>query len=786
MERYARFIVRHNVGVLTFIAIVTALAVAQLPNLRFEIQRRAQLPQGHPYVRTHNDIADMFGGETTIVVGVMPRRGDIFTPTVLDKVQRITRNLERQPGVVPGSVLSIAAERVKSVRATDDGIDVHPFYVEIPNSPDAIRIIREEVRADSIFSKTLVGGDSRAAAIVADFDDRLTDSEIHRTVSQIVDPERDSEVAIAIGGAPLVRAYIAEYTKQMGYLFLIAVAIIGLVHFEAFRTLQAMLLPLVTALLSVIWTLGLLGASGEPLDTWTALTPIVILAVAAGHAVQILKRYYEEYDRGVPNREAVVRSLVTMGPVMITAGTIAAAGFASLMTFGVGTVRVFALTLALGILSSLVIEMSFIPACRALMRPRQARKRVLKGRSRLLERFLEGLARVVTRQPKRVLAITVILVGIAVFGVLRVRVNNSFHEWFPADSRLRTDDIQLNQRLAGTSTLYVLLQGQGEGDLLSPKVLEAVGDLEDWLKRQPNVGAAISVYDYVQRMHTVMTGATVLPQDEALIEQYLFLYSMSGPDELGSFLDGAHRNAVLRAYAKTDEAEYGTDLLLRLQQFARVRFEGLPVTVRFGGGALGVQSALNEVVVREKLVNILQVTFIIFLLSALAFRSIAGGILVITPLMISVTLIFGIMGFTNTWLSVGTATVSAMAVSIGADFAIYLIARIREEIGAGFAIDQAVVRGLRTAGGGVCFVASAVVLGYLVLSLSGFRLWVHLGVLTAMMIAVSALAALTIVPSLITIVRPRFLSVQSLLRGDEDAAKPGAATVTYALRPPNP
>src|SRR4029450_5155020 len=245
----------------------------------------------------------------------------------------------------------------------------------------------------------LVGGDSRAAAIVADFDDRLTDSEIHRTVSQIVDPERDSEVAIAIGGAPLVRAYIAEYTKQMGYLFLIAVAIIGLVHFEAFRTLQAMLLPLVTALLSVIWTLGLLGASGEPLDTWTALTPIVILAVAAGHAVQILKRYYEEYDRGVPNREAVVRSLVTMGPVMITAGTIAAAGFASLMTFGVGTVRVFALTLALGILSSLVIEMSFIPACRALMRPRQARKRVLKGRSRLLARFLEGLARGVTRGP---------------------------------------------------------------------------------------------------------------------------------------------------------------------------------------------------------------------------------------------------------------------------------------------------------------------------------------------------------------------------------------------------
>src|SRR5215470_3817508 len=91
MERYARFVVRHNVAVLTFIAIVTALAMAQLPKLRFEIRRRAQLPQSHPYVRTHNDIADLFGGETTIIIGVMPQHGDIFTPPVLGKVQRLTR-----------------------------------------------------------------------------------------------------------------------------------------------------------------------------------------------------------------------------------------------------------------------------------------------------------------------------------------------------------------------------------------------------------------------------------------------------------------------------------------------------------------------------------------------------------------------------------------------------------------------------------------------------------------------------------------------------------------------
>jgi len=251
---------------------------------------------------------------------------------------------------------------------------------------------------------------------------------------------------------------------------------------------------------------------------------------------------------------------------------------------------------------------------------------------------------------------------------------------------------------------------------------------------------------------------------------------MSGPDQLGPFIDSSHRNAVLRAYAKTDEAEYGSRLLAGLQQFARARFDGLPVKVSVAGGALGVQTALNEVVVREKIVNILQVGAIILLLSSLALRSLVGGLLVITPLVFAVAVCLGGMGYTQTWLSVGTATVSAMAISIGADFAVYLIYRIREETRLGLELSEALTRSLQTAGGATCFVASAVVLGYLVLALSGFRLWVQLGVLTAMMVVVGAVATLTIIPSIVMIVRPRFLVDQRRTNADA-GVKSGALTV---------
>jgi predicted RND superfamily exporter protein len=773
MERYARFIVAHPRLVVAAVCLVTVLAILQLPKIHLEIRRRAQLPQDHPYVQVQNEIADRFGGETTIIIGVLPRRDDVFAPEILQKIQRISHRLEQQRGVVPGSLLSITAERVKAIRATADGIDVRPFVDEVPTSSAAIDKLRSEFLHDPIFSGTLAAPDGRATAIVVDFDDSLTDVEIHNLIESVLRDERTQDVDLVVGGAPLVRAYMTDYIRQMDYLFLAAVVIIGMVHYEAFRTVQAMLLPLVTALVSVVWSLGTLAYWGEPLDTWSALSPVVILAVAAGHAVQILKRYYEEFDRTGSNNEAVVRSLVAVGPVTITAGCVASAGFGSLVTFGVASVRVFGFTLALGILSALVVEMTFIPACRVLLPAPRGRETMTGGGGRALRWMLERIATSTTTYPRMVLGLSAVLVAVFLVGATQVRVDNSFHGWFPRDSRLRLDDDELNSRLAGTSTLYVLVQGDKEGAIADPQVIRALGDLEKWLRNQPNIGATLSVYDHIAHMHSVMTGETIIPDNRALIEQYLFLYSMSGPDQLSSFVDSNERNAVLRAYAKSDEAEFGDKLLVGLQSFATSRFAGLPVKVRVGGGALGVQTALNEMVVREKLVNILQVGGIILLLSGLALRSLAGGLLVVTPLVVAIAVCFGVMGFTGTWLSVGTSTVSAMAISIGADFAIYLIYRIREELQTGTVLDDALKKSLQTAGGAICFVASAVVLGYLVLALSGFRLWVHLGVLTALMMIVGAVATLMIIPSIVIVVRPRFLVGQRAVSSPE-AAKPGA------------
>jgi outer membrane lipoprotein-sorting protein len=140
------------------------------------------------------------------------------------------------------------------------------------------------------------------------------------------------------------------------------------------------------------------------------------------------------------------------------------------------------------------------------------------------------------------------------------------------------------------------------------------------------------------------------------------------------------------------------------------------------------------------------------------FRSVIAGFLVLVPLVAAVASIFGIMGITNIPLQMATATVSALAVGIGADYAIYFLYRLRDSYRESKEIAVAMRGAFASAGKAVMFVATAVAGGYAVLIASwGFYIHIWLGALIAMAMVVSAAAALTVMPALAVLMRPRFL-----------------------------
>ena len=302
-----------------------------------------------------------------------------------------------------------------------------------------------------------------------------------------------------------------------------------------------------------------------------------------------------------------------------------------------------------------------------------------------------------------------------------------------------------------------------------------MSDFEGFMERNATIGGITSIADHVKRMHQAANNGDpaffVIPDNQRLIAQYLLLYGMAaGPDGLSAYVDAGYQRAVIRALSKTDSAAFSRALLSQLQDYAARRFQGLPVRVEIAGGTLGVQTAMNDIVVHDKLINTLQVGGIIFLLSALVLRSLLGGVFVLLPLAFAVVVNLGIMGWSHTWLDMTTAAITAMGVSIGADFAIYLIFRVREEAAVAPTLADALRTGLQTSGKAIFFVASAVALGYLVLPFAGFSLWTRLGVLTAIIVSVSALATLTVIPALVLIGRPHFLLRTRRLAADGAAA----------------
>ncbi len=763
-ERYVDWIVRHRIFVVVAMLAVTAFWASQLPALRVEIDPDANLPQDHPYIQALKTLERTFGEKNLVVVGLFPKNGNIYTAAFLAKVQRITRRIGEMPGLIRSTYLSIASPLAKAIEGDGDTLLVRPILDGTPTTAADVAEVRRRLHVNSLYMGTLAAEDGSAVAIIANF--RLNPDlpgypEIADRLSEIVAQENDGSFDLHMGGIVALNAGLAHITERTVTLFPVALLIIALLHYEAFRTLQGMLLPVVTAILAVAWSLGLMGAMHIPLDPFNTTTPILILAVAAGHAVQILKRYYEEYERYGDAHVAIRQAVVKVGPVMITAGAIAALSFFSLVAFRTNTIRNFGLLAGFGIVATVLVELTLIPALRAILPAPRRQEITGEARSgRILSRLLLRLAAVVAARPRLVVLLAVFTAGIALVGALRIRVDTSFKRQFPASHPVRIADDMLGRAFSGTNTLVFLVEGPEAGALHDPAALRAIDDLQRFVETDANVGKTISIVDYLKEMNRALNGGdpgqALIPSSAELVSQYLLLYGMSGgPEDLNSQIDVDHRSAAVRVFLRNDSTEHGEQLLARVRRHIDATMPP-GIRVRYSG-TIASSAALTEAMVHGKVLNMLQIALIIVAVSGLVLHSLVGGILVATPLAVAVLINFGVMGFLRIPLDVMTSPIAAMAVGIGSDYAVYFLFRLREELAVSRTVELALASTMQTSGKAIVYVSSAIAGGYLVLCISGFVFHIELGVLVALAMVVSSLAAITLLPALALLTEPSFL-----------------------------
>jgi len=769
---YAQWIITHRVVVVGVVLVVTGFLASRLGTLQIDSNPNLWAPQQHPYVETTNLLEEVFGGRNLTVIGVVPKSGDVYQPAVLEKIKRLQDQIELSTHAVRHNVLSLAARKVKLVTGTPEGMEVRQMMEVVPQTPEEIARLKADVASMPIYINSLVTPDGKAAAVVADFkqDDTAPNFiALNKDLRAIVERERDPNIDLYLAGLPITGEAADREFMKMPIFFASALLVIILVQYWSFKSLQGMFLPLLTGILSVIWSLGLMGLLGVHLDPLNTTTPILVLAVASGHAIQILKRYYEEYARLIKsghlpkdaNHLAVVESIVRVGPVMMIAGLIAAITFFSLAGTGIPMVQHFGVFAGCGVVATMIIEMTVIPAVRTLLRPPKAAESAREGQIGILDRFLTGVAdRLVGGRAPLFVAAGFAVLALVGAGTMFLRIDNNFRLYFRPDSDLRVHDKVLNQTFGGTNSIQFLIQAPAADGIKDPRVLEGMSNLQAFLETQPGVGKTQSLADLIKRMNQAMHGDDAaeykIPETQDLVAQYLFLYSLGGdPQDFDSLVDNDYTRATVWTFVK-DDSTTSADILARKAR-AVIDKSFPPGTTVQMGGSLPQLIALNDVIVQDKVRNMAQMAVVVFVLGSIVLRSFVGGLFVVTPLFAVMLANFGVMGWRGTPLDITAMTTAAMAIGIGADYEIYLLFRFKEELERTGSVLAATRASMLTSGKAILLVAIAIASGYAVLQASDFAFYNQLSAMVTATMVISAFFALFFLRALMMLFKPRFV-----------------------------
>lgn len=757
-RRLIRIVVKRPL--LTLLATTTLMLalIAGIGQLRYIGDLDTTLPDGSALTAEIRGVRDLFGSNDTVAFVIAAGRDDARIAAAC----ALAKRLAADPDVAPRAIAGLGTT---STNLVDNGAGALNVEKSSVLCRPGTMTLAQAVNGLGPQRDFLVGSGG-ALLIYADlaitngaylpFRDRAS-----AYLAEIM--SATPGLTITMTGQPSFVSAMQVYSQRMGLFFPLIMLVIGALHFEALRSWQAVVLPLVAGLLATLLTLGTMSWLGVALDEYSATAPILVLAVAAGHSVQLLKRYMEELADvaidGVVTREANERALVTTltrtAPVLAAAVTTAALCLLSLAAFDIRAVARFGVVASTGLLYALMIELTLIPALRALRPPRQIDATFGQLRPHW-QRLLAAVHRsVLGCRPWMAVAGVGLFAVITAAGVARLQRTASIMEPFAADIPERLAVAALAAQNIGTFPLDVVLDAGTAESAFEPAVLAAAAALEQRLRQQPNIAAVaspISVMRFLKcRLEERADCAGVSVDGKAEASQIWTLFS--GPGDAYPLIDADWRRLRLRAFAYNDNAT----VIAPVE--AAVRALPLPpgVSIQLGGPAI-MAKALGDGIFKATGFKLVAIILVSGLAGLVIFRSLVAGLLFMVPSAASAGAAYAFLGLTDTTLNVATASIAALAVGVGVDYLIYFTFRLREYLRLGLDWPSALSASYQTAGGASLCVAMAVAGGYAVLNLSfGFRVHQWLGELIPMAILAGLVATLVLYPVLLNLLRPRFL-----------------------------
>lgn len=252
--------------------------------------------------------------------------------------------------------------------------------------------------------------------------------------------------------------------------------------------------------------------------------------------------------------------------------------------------------------------------------------------------------------------------------------------------------------------------------------------------------------------------------------QLVFQYESAGkPETIESFIDNPRQTARINVFLKTASSGLIFQIQEKTQKYIRSSFpEGVKADLT---GLSQLTLTILKFLVETQLSSVLSSLLIILVGISLLSRSLVEGLFSIVPLTLAIGLNTGIMGWFGIPIDISTSTIAAIAIGIGIDYTLHFLERFKV-MSRSLSLENAVVETLKTTGVGIFFNALAVAAGFAALLASQLMGNKYLGLLMMLIMVTSSVGAVTVLPALLLITKPKFLTKKVLKAEIHDGFSP--------------
>lgn len=493
---------------------ITVFFSIQLPKLKIENDAMFEyLPHETEDYQRLMKAEENFGSVYTIGIALESENEDFFVPRNLEIVNEITKKLELLDNIEgvdsvtsidyvcaeDGSLVATALVPEELFEAGEDGKEHF-----VGDYKDIYQILNKIGSWSDMYGRVIVSDDRNATQLAVHYvnkivdekgvERRLTGNERLATlkdVEKIVeDAISDTNLRYTIYGDPVISKNSRIFMlKDMICLIPLVVLIVIASLFISFKTVDGTVLPLLSVLMATIWSCGLMALLGVQFSIISSVIPVALIAVDSAYGIHVLTHYYIALDalEGDLTREShaqvIWAGIKDVFQAVLLAGLTTIVGFISLITSPLAPLHGFAVFTSLGVLIALILSVTLIP-CMLLVKPlnkvgqrsRRMEKMIQKAKNKAEQKLqkvreFRGASKASSESgstlfkiytffagtaPRLVVFATVIIV-VSLVGIKKLVIDTAFINYFPETSKPRMDVNYVNDRFAGTATVYMLV-----------------------------------------------------------------------------------------------------------------------------------------------------------------------------------------------------------------------------------------------------------------------------------------------------------------------------------------